>query len=613
MQQSFDAVFLPIYDADRNRKWSLAELQQAVLQEHRLRNLYYQTRITEPRAEDLIRGKTDEMGPEERLILIARLLKTADANHNAWLDPEEVNRCHAYVRLQEQLARESLHPMAANDSMFMTPKRRQDSVKTALELYDWDKNSSLSFTELRQAIMLETAFTFAFLPAPAPNEQPTYVIPLPSQKKQQWLVRCLPLYDRNKNGRWEEEEILRFCREEPLWNQLVRQEAKAFDRNQDGWLDPEERRQAAAARIPEGDVNRNRRLDYPELRAWVKTGETIDWVLAGTGGRIQDRIQVKAWLTRLFDFNQDKYLDVEEAALARELVMLCYPGRGTFSLPSLDPEPDVMKRCENQLAQWRRKQDLDGNGVLNLEEAIQALEIECLLRDMRIRSPSAWDQDGDGKASPAEWDQLLAELQQNRDADGDGRLNQAELRKAGRILWGEEDLLARTLPPGAANYKTTGQRREELKKWIPAFDQNSNGKLDVQELDQIIALFACFDLWSFDLHPEFDQNKNRLIEPEELKTACRFFAAKYDDNHDGILDRSELKALDLAKRQELEAVHEKKRQAAAVELRRQVEIKRAAKWLIKYDFNGNGLLDPEERERAIKDSKAGIQAPAQDE
>lgn len=37
-----------------------------------------------------------------------------------------------------------------------------------------------------------------------------------------------------------------------------------------------------------------------------------------------------------------------------------------------------------------------------------------------------------------------------------------------------------------------------------------------------------------------------------------------------------------------------------------------AKWLPKYDLNGNGRLDPDERTRAEKDSKAGIQAPAQE-
>jgi hypothetical protein len=36
-------------------------------------------------------------------------------------------------------------------------------------------------------------------------------------------------------------------------------------------------------------------------------------------------------------------------------------------------------------------------------------------------------------------------------------------------------------------------------------------------------------------------------------------------------------------------------------------------WLKKYDFNGNGKLDPEERTRAETEAKAGIQAPARDE
>lgn len=38
-----------------------------------------------------------------------------------------------------------------------------------------------------------------------------------------------------------------------------------------------------------------------------------------------------------------------------------------------------------------------------------------------------------------------------------------------------------------------------------------------------------------------------------------------------------------------------------------------AKWLKKYDLNGNGKLEPEERARAQKDAKAGIEAPAIEE
>ena len=57
-----------------------------------------------------------------------------------------------------------------------------------------------------------------------------------------------------------------------------------------------------------------------------------------------------------------------------------------------------------------------------------------------------------------------------------------------------------------------------------------------------------------------------------------------------------------------------KRLAAIVELRQQQAIERQkAAWLRKYDFNGNGQLDPEERTRAEADSKSGILAPALDE
>jgi alpha-tubulin suppressor-like RCC1 family protein len=52
-----------------------------------------------------------------------------------------------------------------------------------------------------------------------------------------------------------------------------------------------------------------------------------------------------------------------------------------------------------------------------------------------------------------------------------------------------------------------------------------------------------------------------------------------------------------------------KEQARLGQQRKQQE----AIWLKKYDLNGNGQLDPEERQRAEADAKARIVAPAQDE
>ena len=83
-----------------------------------------------------------------------------------------------------------------------------------------------------------------------------------------------------------------------------------------------------------------------------------------------------------------------------------------------------------------------------------------------------------------------------------------------------------------------------------------------------------------------------------------------DRNGNGRLDYEESYRLFRENLAKASAAREKRRLEA--QLRREEEQKRQqeAEWRRKYDFNGNGQLDPEERIRAEADAKSGILAPA---
>ena len=87
---------------------------------------------------------------------------------------------------------------------------------------------------------------------------------------------------------------------------------------------------------------------------------------------------------------------------------------------------------------------------------------------------------------------------------------------------------------------------------------------------------------------------------------------KYDLNHNGQADPDETARAKVDLLEE-EALERQKLELARREEEDRKQRQQDAKWLPKYDFNGNGKLDPEEHQRAEADAKAGIVAPARDE
>jgi Ca2+-binding EF-hand superfamily protein len=111
------------------------------------------------------------------------------------------------------------------------------------------------------------------------------------------------------------------------------------------------------------------------------------------------------------------------------------------------------------------------------------------------------------------------------------------------------------------------------------------------------------------LYPDFARDANGGLTAAGRQALAKHLLKTGDRNGDGRLDYAELCRL----WRQSAAPAEAARKIRERELLRRQKEAQDAELLRKYDFNGNGLLEPEERARAAADSKAGIQAPAQDE
>ena len=115
------------------------------------------------------------------------------------------------------------------------------------------------------------------------------------------------------------------------------------------------------------------------------------------------------------------------------------------------------------------------------------------------------------------------------------------------------------------------------------------------------------------LYPEFNENNNGWLSPTERLALAKHILKIGDLNGDGHLDYGECYRF---LRQNYAKVQEARKTRLETWQREEEQAKhqQETEWLKKYDFNGNGKLDPEERARAEKDHKAGIEVPAmQDE
>ena len=197
---------------------------------------------------------------------------------------------------------------------------------------------------------------------------------------------------------------------------------------------------------------------------------------------------------------------------------------------------------------------------------------------------------------------------QNGDANGDGKLSLQELVYL--------------------NEKLRRSAENQPNKWLFELE-----KIDLVQATHVQVFIVREFMRLMDdleiLYPEFARDDNGA-----LTAAGRLALAKHllkigDRNGNGRLDYEEIyhlwhhygiQAEDARNKREQEKIiheqeqqrREQEQQKRLQEQQRQLQELQKVTLLKKYDLNGNGKLDPEERARAEADVKAVIQSPAQE-
>ena len=414
-----------------------------------------------------------------------------------------------------------------------------------------------------------------------------------------WIPKLVALYDRNHDGRLKPAEAFRLSETEKTWL-LYRGWAnlpaiRALDRNHDGWLDPEERQMFETEAVKRHDLDRDGMLNQDEIAK-----------------RLQEELCKQQLFGDLLTPAQQMEWD-QTWALVRPVPG--EPGSG-FSLDCLSSmifaaAPQRKATCQD-IRDWHAfmldHHDLNHDGRIDARELLEYRSWSNRWRDLAElrRLP----------ATPASLPGLRQWALAHGDLDHNGQLTLLELESLRMTSY-------------IAKGITTESNQDlfVLQKIDPE-------QATLAELTTIEA-FASLIETLVRLHPEFDQDKNGTQDRAERLKFAQALLREGDRNGNGRLDYDEsyrllhqhhvtaedatlIKRLEEEKRlqemirrqqEEQKRLEEEQKRRRQEEQRRQLE----AQWLKKYDFNGNGKLDPEERTRAEADAKAGIQAPARDE
>jgi Ca2+-binding EF-hand superfamily protein len=575
----FTKQYLPIYDRNGDGRWQPREIVSAKSIEDRLSD--YFTRL----------NPNTPYTPEARDVLVRQLLTTRDLNGNGKLEyaeipmgihwgvwppefgPETFDQLIGYrlAAAQPPLPPPFLERLNLPAYSLQRVSRDPDIPAATLEhcrnsllaLYDSNHDGKLDAEEAWIANTLEY-----FLRRSLYGKSKSF--PLTFEQQQAWIARMVALYDENRDGRLNVAETLHLTAMERFWMTILffNDTARRLDKNGDGWLDPDERKPLEPELMKRYDRNRNGFLDSKEQSAfWNEESYRKQFMQQPMSPEDQ-----AAWDKNrdLFDFDQDGVIDL----------WLLY---STSMISDLGKKEKLT--CQ-ELLRWYDclLKDYDNNhdGRIDLLEANECKEWSL-----------AWAALAPARnlpATPASLPELRQWALKNGDANGDGKLSLKELT---RLNYYQELRVSAD--------RQASQWLFELEKIDPA--QPTLAQLFV--VKTFIELMNSVEI----LYPDFARDANGGLTAEGRQTLARHLLKTGDRNGDGSLDYAELCRL---WRQSAAQAETARKMRVHEQLRRQKEAQ-DAELLKKYDFNGNGKLEPEERARAAADSKAGIQAPAQDE
>ena len=584
-----EAELLQRYDANQNGKLELEEYQTAS---------WAAKTIVERRA-------------KAEALAYQQLLAELDTNHDQRLEKSEIRRAQLFPRrLPIDVLIRFKSPYRET---LCTPAEQTLRQQRLLAVYDANHDGVLADSEAWTALFLDTWLTRR--------------AGIVATKKVALFKKWLDLYDANHNGQWDDVEVVTAWHEETFYDTWICLHPDD-DADGDGWLDLPERQAIEARMLVEFDYDHDGRLSKKERRAAADADFLWTINLPATMPKETRQNWIRQ-LAPLIGFNKNGRIDDHEGMNFGNVLA---PNQGLLDLnPDLDKNGNGILDVDElpaMLAWMIRRFDADGDGRLDRAELKRANSAEMILKNLREDSKEFWDLDRDSAMSMSErrlWRQRLLLL---GDSNNDGDLDSDEIQAMKKL----NDLICDYFQD-EANYQvlnklTTVQKNDLLKKLIVDKDTSRNGHLEPAEMQKFTTenafVYKMYSLQTAEI-PGLTIAANDLEPAQPWPTETRrqvrlaLLAAGYLDRS-GDFDANEYlalwrkKSIEYDQRAQALLKEKEKRLAAIVELRQQQAIERQkAAWLRKYDFNGNGQLDPEERTRAEADSKSGILAPALDE
>lgn len=533
-----------------------------------------------------------------------------DKNHNGILEREErcfpSNSCHG--ELEDILSQwewdESRHGMQLSPYDFVCDGTN-NFIDHICAISDRDHNGWLDIDERRNAVRLS-----------------------------------IQEYDSNHDNFLDIEELGKMYNEAMLEAALW-QLCPEVDKDGDQWLSKEEKEIVLKKVLPVYDINQDGRLDEWEQWTIVRDGWDC-WPAENQIKKLASSLNIKMDMNFSFKERQKKLFAAAGEKYGTpqrfDLRTIFYWGRDKDEIAFKKHYPDLDKRMllefnstyyknlfrphagkeEIQLF-WKSlstQYDFNHDGKINYQEFFWLNRNEILhttygMDPVRLIKISDTDI-GLGKLTDPKTDEQYFELlDSNKDGFFSCREESACLSKLKEGL-----LKERVINSINKNYPNTYNDNGEFfnpedgkKRYntiLKQFDIDQDGKIDMKEVvllgksSQRKEVDNLTNRWFAEIAPflaDLDDD-GKLTSTEEKELGKVLFLLLYDHNASGNIDPEEtyLLIIDLA----LWQLKQRERQKEAEKVK-------------KYDLNGNGKLDPEERTRAEQDAKAGIQAPAIDE
>lgn len=582
---------LPRYDRNGNGRWQPLELKFAVLTEIALNGFFN-------RVHDTPNTRLTPFTPETRDAFVKQLLPHRDLNGNGQIDYAEIPYGYSgyidfgpdpldkliFQRLPEanlppKVLESIMHLPATIQRLSEDPRfpavNRAEIMQSLLALYDRNHDGRLDSQECRDGEAIEWALNSTKQVAP---NKPCLATP---EQQRALVSRMMAAHGKSSNNSQIDSGIWAILQSERIWLNLpeLNETVGRLDKDGDGWLDANERKPLEAEILKKYDYNHNGALERLELASFLlEESYKKRWF-----GQIPTPEQQQDWdKHRDFFYFYPNQRPAFMLAMSR-IMMFDYGNKSDMTWQ------DILRWQEYML----KNHDLNGDGRIDMDELQNSWDWSNQWRRLAERR----------KVPPKAVS--MPELQRwalaNGDTNHDGKLSLPELTQMNQY---QERLQAADIARNQDLFTL-----QKIKSEHPT----------MAELNDIRA-FSTLLHYMDSAHPEFDREDNGQLDPAERLALATYLLKIGDKNGNGRLEYEECYRLlrqtyaseaDADKQEE----QERQRRLLAIEklgaeqARRQQE----AKWLKKYDFNGNGKLDLEERTRAEADDKARIVAPAQDE